>query len=105
MPKAAVGAGLLVLAAGVAWLVVLGCGAAQPPSIGKPKGDGFASDRAGPTSPAFDAERAMVYLNAVCKIGPRISGTDGMKQQQELLQKHFEALGGKVTFQRFTARQ
>ena len=47
----------------------------------------------------------MDYLKTVCKIGPRISGTDGMKQQQELLQKHFEALGAKVSYQRFTARQ
>src|SRR5207237_3120924 len=28
-----------------------------------------------------------------------------MKQQQELLKKHFEARGAKVEFQRFTARQ
>src|SRR5262249_37178090 len=54
---------------------------------------------------AFDAKRAMGYLEQVCKIGPRISGSDGMKQQQELLKKHFEALGAKVELQRFTARQ
>ena len=47
----------------------------------------------------------MGYLADVCKIGPRISGTDGMKKQQELLQKHFEDLGGKVTWQKFTAQQ
>jgi peptidase M28-like protein len=105
MPRFAVGAALMLLAAGVVWLVVLGCGAAEPQPPAKPKGDSFASDRAGPEPLAFDADRAIGYLNALCKIGPRISGADGMKQQQELLQKHFEDLGGKVSFQRFTARQ
>jgi hypothetical protein len=106
MPRLAVGAALLLVTAGVAWLVVIGCGAAEPQSPpGKPKNESFASDRAGTTPLAFDADRAMGYLAAVCKIGPRISGTDGMAQQQELLQKHFTDLGGKVSMQRFTARQ
>jgi hypothetical protein len=61
----------------------------------------FAADRASD----FDADRAMTYLKAICKIGPRVSGSDGMKRQQELLQKHFEDRGGRVEFQRFTARQ
>src|SRR4051812_27465045 len=30
------------------------------------------------TPAPFDGERAMKYLEAVCKIGPRMSGTDGM---------------------------
>jgi len=38
----------------------------------------------------------MGYLEAICKIGPRISGTDGMKQQQELVKKHFEAHGARL---------
>ena len=105
MPRYAVGAAVGLLGVGVVWLIVLGCGAAEPVAK-KPKSDGFASDRAPAAAPvAFDGERAMDYLKAVCKIGPRISGTDGMKQQQELLQKHFEALGAKVSYQRFTARQ
>jgi hypothetical protein len=62
----------------------------------------FAADRFPEPAP-FDAKRAMGYLEAVCKIGPRLSGSAGMKKQQELLQKHFEALGGKVTYQRFSA--
>src|SRR5260370_15960107 len=49
----------------------------------------------------FDPKRAMGYLEEICKIGPRISGTDGMAKQQELLKKHFEALGGKIEWQRF----
>ncbi len=104
MPRFAVGAAVMVLGAGVVWLVVLGCGMAEP-TPAKPKGDGFASDRTGPTPMAFDADRAMGYLNDICKIGPRISGTDGMKQQQDLLKKHFEDRGGQASFQRFTAQQ
>jgi hypothetical protein len=69
----------------------------------------FAADRlqAGlKVSPApFDGERAIQYLKDVCSIGPRISGSDGMKKQQELLQKHFEKHGGKVELQRFQATQ
>jgi len=70
--------------------------------------DGFAQDRVKPELPAaapFDAKRAMQYLEAICKIGPRISGTDGMRKQQELLEKHFTTLGGKVEYQKFKARQ
>jgi hypothetical protein len=55
--------------------------------------------------PAFDAKRAMGYLEEVCKIGPRMSGTDGMKKQQELLEKHFKDLGGKVSWQKFSGKQ
>ncbi len=64
----------------------------------------------GPAQPApaerpFDAGRSMTYLKDLCKIGTRISGSAGMKKQQELLKKHFEALGGKVEMQEFTAVQ
>ncbi len=66
----------------------------------------FAIDRAGDVKAVpFDGKRALDYLEQVCKIGPRISGSAGMKQQQELLRKHFEKLGGTVTLQTFTARQ
>ncbi len=61
-----------------------------------------------PTEPVaidFDAKRAMGYLQDICKIGPRISGSAGMKKQQDLIQKHFEDLGLKVVYQRFEARQ
>jgi len=69
--------------------------------------DEFASERnAGTAEPApFDGKRAIGYLENLCKIGARISATDGMAKQQELLQKHFEKLGGKVSYQRFTAKQ
>jgi glutaminyl-peptide cyclotransferase len=50
---------------------------------------------------AFDAKRAFADLEAICKIGPRISGTDGMAQQQQLLVEHFTALGATCAFQEF----
>lgn len=54
---------------------------------------------------AFDGDRAMAYLKQLCDLGPRVSGTDGMAKQQELLTKHFEAHGGTVTRQEFEAKQ
>jgi glutaminyl-peptide cyclotransferase len=78
----------------------------QAPDKVRPDG-GFAADR-GPAAAApvaFDAKRAMGYLDAVCAIGPRMSGTEGMTKQQELIQKHFEGLGAKVAYQRFKAKQ
>ena len=79
---------------------------AEPPAKTR---DSFASDRDGGAAVekpvAFDGKRAMGYLEAVCKIGPRMSGTEGMTKQQELIEKHFKDLGATVTYQRFTARQ
>src|SRR5262249_60547541 len=79
---------------------------AEPPPKKTPPTD-FAAERTVPggTPVPFDPRRAMSYLDDLCAIGPRISGTDGMKKQQELLKKHFEDLGGKVELQKFTARQ
>jgi hypothetical protein len=68
----------------------------------KPARDQFAADR---DDAVFDSARAMNYLKDICKIGPRISGSDGMKKQQDLLKNHFEKLGGKVEMQTFTAKQ
>ncbi|MGH7225233.1 MAG: M28 family peptidase [Gemmataceae bacterium] len=87
-------------------LAIEGCmnGSAETPT--KKSGDAFAADRETPVKPAaFDAKRAMDYLEALCKIGPRISGSDGMKKQQEMLEKHFKDQGGKIRWQRFTATQ
>jgi hypothetical protein len=68
--------------------------------------DSFAQDRvAEPGAVPFDGDRAMTYLKDLCKIGTRISGTDGMQKQQEMLKKHFEERGGKVSLQPFTSRQ
>jgi glutaminyl-peptide cyclotransferase len=53
-----------------------------------------------PTNP-LNGQRAYSYLEAICALGPRISGSEGMRKQQEMLKVHFEKLGGKVSFQRF----
>lgn len=93
--------------------VICGCqpeSSAQDKTPAPPK-VGFAEDRVpkpGETKierNSVDGDRAMKYLNRLCDLGPRISGSEGMKKQQELLTKHFEALGGTVTRQEFSARQ
>jgi glutaminyl-peptide cyclotransferase len=73
---------------------------------GTPKKELFAADRdGGGEAVAIDTKRTMGYLEALCKIGPRISGSEGMKKQQELIEKHFKDLGARVEYQHFTARQ
>jgi hypothetical protein len=54
---------------------------------------------------AFDGQRAMGYIRDLCKIGPRISGSVGMKKQQDVIAEHFRKLSAKVEFQRFQAKQ
>jgi hypothetical protein len=53
----------------------------------------------------FDGQRAKKYLQQLCDLGPRISGTEGMKKQQELLESHFRKLGATVQRQEFKVRQ
>jgi len=71
----------------------------------------FAQDRAAPEPPdqakllPFDGKRAMQYLELICSIGPRMSGTRGMKRQQEVIDKHFRDLGLAVEMQTFTVKQ
>src|SRR5262245_22198943 len=69
---------------------------ALPEDEGGEEQGGFAAER-GPDKAAkpveFDGKRAMSYLEAVCDIGPRMSGTVGMAKQQQLITKHFEKLG------------
>lgn len=48
----------------------------------------------------FDGTAAFEWIEKMCAIGPRVMGTDSMKQQQEMLRKHFESLGGHVEMQR-----
>jgi glutaminyl-peptide cyclotransferase len=60
-----------------------------------------AARKAGP----FDGDRAIAYLSSVCDLGSRMSGSEGMTRQQELLQKHFEKHGAKVTLQKFDGKQ
>ena len=53
----------------------------------------------------FDGAQAVKYVKQLCDIGPRVSGTEGMKKQQELIEGHFKKLGATVTRQEFKARQ
>jgi len=52
----------------------------------------------------FDGARAYEYLQQVCAIGPRQSGSAGMQEQQKLLVRHFQELGATVRLQEFRAR-
>lgn len=58
-----------------------------------------------PAAAKFDPERALKYLSKLCDIGPRISASEGMKKQQEIIEKHFKDLGATVTRQEFKAKQ
>lgn len=52
----------------------------------------------------FDGRRSYGYLNQLCALGPRFSGSPGMVKQQELLEKHFRDQGAKVDRQQFRVR-
>jgi glutaminyl-peptide cyclotransferase len=52
----------------------------------------------------FNGERAYEYLNELCALGPRVSGSPGMQAQQELLAAHFRRLGATVRLQKFRIR-
>lgn len=54
-----------------------------------------------PPDAAFDGEVAYEVLKKVVALGPRISATRAMEQQQEMLHKHFEALKGTVWYHEF----
>lgn len=49
----------------------------------------------------FDGAQAYEYLKQLCQFGPRPSGSEAMRRQQEFLQEHFRKLGGQVELQRF----
>jgi hypothetical protein len=52
----------------------------------------------------FNGQRSYSYLQTLCDYGNRMSGSPGMKQQQNLLEKHFRALGASVSYQRFKTK-
>jgi hypothetical protein len=52
----------------------------------------------------FNGTRAYEYLEEICALGPRMSGSPGMEAQQKLLAEYFRKLGGTVRFQQFQAR-
>lgn len=51
----------------------------------------------------LDAQRAYSYLQQICALGSRKSGSEGMTKQLRLLNGHFRQLGGTVSFQQFFA--
>lgn len=57
-----------------------------------------------PQQSQFDGEAAFKHLKAVCKIGPRVSASLGMKKQQSYIQEHFRKIGGRVLSQPFKVR-
>jgi hypothetical protein len=66
---------------------------------------GCAAEEVEAIEPAItpDAQRAFGYLEQICALGPRCSGSEGMLKQQELITSHFTKLGGKIQFQDFDA--
>ncbi|MCB9953409.1 MAG: M28 family peptidase [Planctomycetaceae bacterium] len=61
-----------------------------------------ASGQANAAEPTtLDSNRTFTYLERVCEIGPRISGTEGMRQQQQLIEDHFAQFPCQVTNQEF----
>lgn len=49
----------------------------------------------------FDGKSAYKVLKQVVDFGPRITGSEAMKKQQDLLIKHFESLGATIKRQEF----
>jgi hypothetical protein len=52
----------------------------------------------------FDGKQAFSYLEQICQLGPRPSGSEGMIRQQRLLTEHFTQLGARVSRQTFQVR-
>lgn len=52
----------------------------------------------------FDGNASLQWIEKICAIGKRVSGTPGMVRQQEMLRAHFESLGGAVEMQKFPYR-
>ncbi len=52
----------------------------------------------------FNGERSYEYLKQLCELGPRFSGSPGMRAQQELLERYFRGLGADVRWQPFAVR-
>lgn len=51
-----------------------------------------------------DGQRAFGYLEDLCRLGPRFSGSPGMQKQRKLVMQHFTSLGATVRRQQFSAR-
>ena len=97
---------------GIGWLLAGGprLGGPRPPAVEPPIIELAAAD-SGPrvvsnlklSDIPFNGARAYESLKRLVDIGPRRSGSEGMKIQQKLLTDYFQKRGGQVEFQRFTA--
>ena len=54
--------------------------------------------------PRFSGQAAFAHLEAICRLGPRPSGSEGMRRQRALVAEHFRAAGATVTGQAFRVR-
>ena len=52
----------------------------------------------------FDGPRTLADLTTLCEFGPRPSGSEAMRKQQDFLEKHFSDLGARVVRQTFRVR-
>jgi len=50
----------------------------------------------------IDGNRAFGFLQQICTLGPRITGSPAMRSQQQMLAEYFTNLGGKVRLQHFS---
>ena len=101
----AVGVGLAVACGGLAVWWHVSPAAAGPFADDPPKPSGFAADAVAGVDLKFDQDRALKYLKQLCDLGPRVSGSEGMRKQQQVLEAHFKAHGATVTRQEFEAKQ
>lgn len=95
------------LAAGGSLMLLAGCTSNHAADGADKPRTQFAEDRVAPEikTIAFDGSKALEHLRAICALGPRQSGSDGMVKQQGLIRKHFVELGFEVRAQSFTAKQ
>jgi glutaminyl-peptide cyclotransferase len=62
------------------------------------------ADPVPPAAEGFSGARAMDHLRAICALGPRPTGSEGMARQRALLVEHFRAAGATVSGQAFQIR-
>ncbi len=106
------GVAAVVVAAGIAapfWWIIGSSSPAEPEAAPEPpKTTEFATGTGGARGAdevKFDESHALKYLRELCDLGPRISGSESMKKQQQLIEKHFKDLGATVTRQEFKGKQ
>jgi hypothetical protein len=87
-------------------MIMIVCSASPPTratAVAAEKAGAAKDQPAGERAAEFDASRAFGYLTKICDIGTRISGSEGMEKQQQLILEHFTKLKAPVKFQSFDA--